>query len=431
MNPDDDSRDLCGPLLFRIFSLDTMKVTFFAQALLLGLPCATIAFQTPLKREFEPTVSPRRTVLRVQQNDNENVPFSLKDQQKDTGTTNTAEDNDEAPNATAVETKADNIDNETKDAPKVTDVDKAVDIEGREDEVKAFLDAAGAAAGAAATSAARGLFSLLRQAAAESLTTSLPNDERKALMNKLSNQKTRGDSDGDDESMSQSNSVQENVVAANISEAGRSGKDITELDQQSLLEQATMATQERTESDIASQNFENRHYTAKEYSALSEEDKEALRELRKKQGTPSEPDVPSSPTSTAHPILGPVVLDLGHKRIHVLSAGKLGSIPIWNKQRIYRHDRVKGMAADKWKKSMSLGLPGVICLHEDDSGQLCVIDGQHRIGMMTMLREKQREKLREINSEKDSETNTIDFDNIIVEVYPVAGRVKITPKSCF
>ena len=57
------------------------------------------------------------------------------------------------------------------------------------------------------------------------------------------------------------------------------------------------------------------------------------------------------------------MVDFGYKRIHVISTQKLAAIPIWEKQRVYRHDRAKLMAKDKLK-SMDIGLPGVIALHE-------------------------------------------------------------------
>lgn len=64
-----------------------------------------------------------------------------------------------------------------------------------------------------------------------------------------------------------------------------------------------------------------------------------------------------------HPILGTMVADFGYKRVYVTTAAALASIPVWEKQRIYRHDRAKTMAADKLK-TPHLGLPGVISLHE-------------------------------------------------------------------
>ena len=75
-----------------------------------------------------------------------------------------------------------------------------------------------------------------------------------------------------------------------------------------------------------------------------------------------------------HPVLGAVLADLGYKRLHVVPSSVLENIPVWEKQRIFRYDRSKTMAADK-TKTLHLGLPGVICLFEDSKGQLSVLDG--------------------------------------------------------
>lgn len=109
-----------------------------------------------------------------------------------------------------------------------------------------------------------------------------------------------------------------------------------------------------------------------------------------------------------HPVLGPVVADFGYKRLHIVSISVLENVPVWEKQRIFSYDRSKTMATDKMN-TLHLGLPGVICLFEERSGQLSVLDGQHRIGMMKILAEKKA---------KD-----IDLEKILVEVYPVPGHI--------
>jgi hypothetical protein len=118
-----------------------------------------------------------------------------------------------------------------------------------------------------------------------------------------------------------------------------------------------------------------------------------------------------------HPVLGPVIADLGYKRIHFVSSGRLGTIPVWNRNRIYRNNRAKSMATEKIK-SMELGFPGAICLHEAPTGKLSIVDGQHRVGMMSALKEtinKKLEKGDDIGTLKD--TDAI-FERVLVEVYP-------------
>jgi len=130
----------------------------------------------------------------------------------------------------------------------------------------------------------------------------------------------------------------------------------------------------------------------------------------------------SSETAPSHPILGPVVADLGYKRIHFVPAAQLSTIAIWEKQRIYRNDRAISMAKEK-AKAMQLGFPGVICLHEDEAGKLCVIDGQHRIGMMAWLQQQRQQQ-------EDSDDSS-SFDNVLVEVYTHLQDEKDHKKALF
>lgn len=152
------------------------------------------------------------------------------------------------------------------------------------------------------------------------------------------------------------------------------------------------------------------YYTPIEYRGLSDEEKAKLKEQRDAAGRPAATE------SDAHPVLGPIVSDLGYKRVHLVSSGKLGTIPIWKKQRTYRNSRAKSMAKDK-SKTLNLGFPGIISLHEDLDGKLSIIDGQHRVGMMQALREKRNS---ENESGKDTLPNWDDsmFNQVLVEVYP-------------
>ena len=88
-----------------------------------------------------------------------------------------------------------------------------------------------------------------------------------------------------------------------------------------------------------------------------------------------------------HPILGPQIATLPYKRVHLTPASTLASIPVYERQRAYRHDRALMMAKDK-RKTLWMGIPGIISLMEDDDGRLCILDGQHRVGMMALLAEE-------------------------------------------
>jgi hypothetical protein len=147
-----------------------------------------------------------------------------------------------------------------------------------------------------------------------------------------------------------------------------------------------------------------------------------------------EPTVNNPPTvevhDKIHPILGKQLAALSYKRIHLMSATTLASLPVYEKQRAYRHDRAQLMAKDK-KKTLWMGIPGVISLMEDESGKLSILDGQHRVGMMALLEEEQRKinammENEQINGSeslnKEFELASLDLQNVLVEVFPQRPR---------
>jgi len=111
--------------------------------------------------------------------------------------------------------------------------------------------------------------------------------------------------------------------------------------------------------------------------------------------------------SYSHTLLGPCLLDLGYKHVYVSKASDLTAIPVWEKQRSYSHERANQMVKDKIKNK-HVGLPGVIALHEDGQGNLSIIDGQHRVGMMALMKKKSLSQ----------EEIGFDLDKVLVEVFP-------------
>lgn len=180
----------------------------------------------------------------------------------------------------------------------------------------------------------------------------------------------------------------------------------TEKEELRKLEQEAQAAP-KVENVAANADDAVPHLSPKEYRSLSQEEKQHLKEMRDatKKATNNE----DAGASEDHPILGPVIVDLGYKRIHLVSSGRLGTIPIWKRQRTYRNDRARRMASDK-QATMNLGFPGIICLYEDSKGGLSILDGQHRVGMMQTLREMQ-------NKEGSSSNTDEIFQNVLVEVY--------------
>lgn len=104
--------------------------------------------------------------------------------------------------------------------------------------------------------------------------------------------------------------------------------------------------------------------------------------------------------------------------MHLTSASTLASIPVYERQRAYRHDRASAMAKDK-RKTLWMGIPGVISLMEDHDGRLSILDGQHRVGMMALLAEERR-RVRERGGDGDGdgdELDSLDLENVLVEVF--------------
>jgi len=200
------------------------------------------------------------------------------------------------------------------------------------------------------------LLSTLRWKAAQALTSSLPAAERARLLENYQ-PPAAPPSPSQDDSSTLDPVVPAKTVAEAVAEARAAEARIQSAkwskEKASIMEEAEKAAKARVETDLAL------HIRRLEVERL-EAEKAARPEVGQGLGT--------------HPVLGPVVADFGTKRVHVVSAGVLTSIPVWEEQRIYRHERAKAMATDK-AKTLHLGLPGVIALHEDRNGKLSILVG--------------------------------------------------------
>ncbi|MGK3733503.1 MAG: hypothetical protein ACI8RD_000146 [Bacillariaceae sp.] len=256
-------------------------------------------------------------------------------------------------------------------------------------------------------------FSALRWKAANALTNHLPDDERNLLLDKLSsNERTTGDGiksdvvssqskvdkDEDDNSITQYQpSIDEAIAAAKLREAERYEQK-WKTDKEALIAEAEKAARSRIESDI---EIQKRQIAFEAWKRdLEVEKNESIGNTTTAEQTAQEKEI----LLGEHPILGKCISELSYKRIHLASLKNLAAIPVWEKQRIFRHERSKKMATDKMK-TLHLGLPGIIGIFENIDGSLNVIDGQHRVGMLKVLETKVT-------------SNDFDFDNILVEVYP-------------
>ena len=188
-------------------------------------------------------------------------------------------------------------------------------------------------------------FAELRWRATEALTSLMTKEEREQLLKRMN----AVDAGALDESKNQieeetQKTIAEAIVAARAEEA-RKLQSKWEREKERLHAEAEQAAYERMEADLQIQR--QRTVALEQWKANVA--LEAQGEMNAQE--------------QKHPVLGEVVVDFGYKRLHVVSAKAVANIPVWKKQRIYRHDRAKLMAADKIKSS-HLGLPGVIVLHE-------------------------------------------------------------------
>jgi hypothetical protein len=237
------------------------------------------------------------------------------------------------------------------------------------------------------------MFSSFRWKAANALTESLSKEERSAMLRKL---------DAVDETVPEKKAadikatIGEAIAAAKLEELQRL-QSKWDKDKDALMAEAEAAARDRIENDL---RIQERRLALEQWTMKLEAEKRAEGQL----STVVSASAPTTDTErpSEHPLLGAAVADLGYKRIHLVSAKALSTIPVWKEQRIYRHDRAKIMAKDKLK-SIHLGMPGVIVLHEDQEGKLSILDGQHRVGCMTLL---------------DHQNNVdLDLERILVEVF--------------
>mmetsp|Transcript_21362 Transcript_21362/g.29940 ORF Transcript_21362/g.29940 Transcript_21362/m.29940 type:complete len:380 (+) Transcript_21362:53-1192(+) len=255
----------------------------------------------------------------------------------------------------------------------------------------------------------------LRLKAASALTSSLSSTERDQILFEM------GALDVIEAEKIKRTSVGEAVAMAVAKEANKQSA-LMEEEKQKIYKFAETAALERVKNDLLirerKMNMEKMHSELKEARTkienMEKEQKERKSEEMKQkvymeelqQYEKESNGLNNKIDDSAHPILGPIISDLGYKRIHLISSRALSALPIWEKQRVYRHERAKIMAADKLKTS-ELGLPGIISLYEADDGDLSILDGQHRVGMMAILQ-----------NDDNAQDLKFDLENILVEVFP-------------
>jgi hypothetical protein len=199
--------------------------------------------------------------------------------------------------------------------------------------------------------------STLRWRAANALTSSLSKEERNQLLQKFEPDPKSAPASAaaqEDDSHVPVHSIAEAVAAARAQDA-KLHQEKWEREKQQLVQEAEEAARARVGSDLIIQKRQLAFEAWKQNLAQENKQQESAAAVVSKETQQEQ--------LGTHPILGPALVDLEYKRVHLVSAKALASIPVWKKQRIYRHERAKNMASDKLK-SLDLGLPGIIGIYE-------------------------------------------------------------------
>ena len=250
-----------------------------------------------------------------------------------------------------------------------------------------------------------GYFTSLRLRAVSALTTSLSADERHAVLESLhAVDKITSRNEA-------SRSIGEAVAAA-VRQESEQSEARWEREREAIEATADRAATERIEHELAL--AERRRGIDRWQKELESERQREKREQEQSRQQREEQTHRAVGDANDHPILGRPLIDLGYKRVHVVPARSLTAVPIWEKQRTYRHDRAKVMANDKLK-TQDIGLPGIISLHEDTEGALSILDGQHRVGMMAILQEKSKDAT---SVRGGGGSFALDLERVLVEVFP-------------
>ena len=195
----------------------------------------------------------------------------------------------------------------------------------------------------------------MRWKATNALTSSLSNEERTLLLQRLDKHHSKDTSSTNNPNQKQSktsddmdvqHTIAEAVAAARVQEAQRSQQK-WQAQKEALLKEAETAARARVEADLA---IQRRRVQFDQWQAQVEQAKNKVKPVgddgdaasspeEKQQGPQSQQLQQQDQDTSSHPLLGPCVLDLGYKRIHVVGTEALTAIPVWEKQVLFCIDR--------------------------------------------------------------------------------------------
>ena len=234
-------------------------------------------------------------------------------------------------------------------------------------------------------------YASLRWKFATTLTQSLSKDEQNELLGRLTVKEPLPQTNNNDTAETETkpddsktmHSIAEAVAAARTQEA-QMQKAKWEKEKSKLMADAEAAAKARVENELLIQHrrlaFERWQKDLEKESSTStpspnnpeasaNNDKEDMEAASVNlEPTPQQPIEEEPMSISDHPVLGSAIADLGYKRVHVASVASLKSLPVWEKQRTFRTKRAQSMASDKMK-TLHLGMPGIIALHEVGAAQ--------------------------------------------------------------
>ena len=205
----------------------------------------------------------------------------------------------------------------------------------------------------------------LRIKAAEQLSPHLTVDEKRRMEESTKAAQSDNDSQGNVKASyggKNQPSIAELIAETKAKEAQRITGEMEEKWQQREAE-VEQAVRKRLESDL---EIQRRQIAFEKWKEDLEREKQRQQQAESRSEEEESAAVDTTSVIEAlgeHPILGPTILDLGYKRVCLSSTEKLASLPVWEKQRFYRHERATKMAKDK-AKTIDIGLPGVIGIYE-------------------------------------------------------------------
>eukprot|EP00968_Pinguiococcus_pyrenoidosus_P005538 scaffold359_cov351-Pinguiococcus_pyrenoidosus.AAC.10 len=185
-----------------------------------------------------------------------------------------------------------------------------------------------------------------------------------------------------------------------------SAQEFSEAEAEMKKEMERLSTLQHSETRKVSELLQSQRQTEaieRERNKLREEMRKVQEELERVRQAPGEADAAASEVVEAakerHPLFGELLSEMPDKKIYLTPIENLGRIQVWEQQRAFKKKRATRMAADLAKARKEDEYPRpfagslVLCdsspdFAGSDPDKICIIDGQHRVGALTILLEE-------------------------------------------